>query len=137
MSAEDVVIREQDGEKRVTGLVINSSAVEVAGLHVDPLVIHSKYVVESTGHETDVLQTMVRKNDVSLNTPSGGIEGEMSMWADVAETTTPENTREVFPGIWVCGMAANACYGSYRMGPVFGGMLLSGEKTAAEINKAL
>jgi thiamine thiazole synthase len=30
-------------------------------------------------------------------------------------------------------MAANASFGSYRMGPIFGGMLLSGEKVAAEI----
>jgi thiamine thiazole synthase len=52
------------------------------------------------------------------------------MWADVAETTTLENTREVFPGLYVAGMSANATFGSYRMGPIFGGMLLSGKKAA-------
>jgi sulfide-dependent adenosine diphosphate thiazole synthase len=37
----------------------------------------------------------------------------------------------------VCGMAANASFGSYRMGPIFGGMLLSGEKAAKEIAERL
>jgi thiamine thiazole synthase len=44
-----------------------------------------------------------------------------------------ENTREVYPGLFVSGMAANAVCGGYRMGPVFGGMLLSGRKAAQEI----
>jgi len=128
-----VVLREVDGVKRVCGLVINSSPVEIAGLHVDPLVLHTKFIIEATGHDVEVLKTLVRKNDVRLLTPSGGIEGEQSMWAEVAETNTVKNTREVFPGVYVAGMAANASFGSYRMGPIFGGMLLSGEKVAAEI----
>lgn len=137
MSVEDVCIREVGGGKRVTGLVVNSSPVEIAGLHVDPLVIESKYVIEATGHAVELLKTLVRKNDVRLNTTSGGIEGEESMWAEKAEKDTPENTREIFPGVYVAGMAANASYGSYRMGPIFGGMLLSGEKAANEIAERL
>ena len=35
--------------------------------------------------------------------------------------------------MYVAGMAANATFGSYRMGPIFGGMLLSGEKVAEEL----
>jgi len=61
----------------------------------------------------------------------------MSLWAEAAEKDTMANTREVFPGLYVVGMAANATFGSYRMGPVFGGMLLSGEKAAAIIIKKL
>jgi thiamine thiazole synthase len=52
------------------------------------------------------------------------------MWSDRAESLTLENTREVFPGLYVAGMAANATFGGPRMGPIFGGMLLSGEKIA-------
>ncbi|MGQ4874860.1 MAG: sulfide-dependent adenosine diphosphate thiazole synthase, partial [Promethearchaeia archaeon] len=33
-------------------------------------------------------------------------------------------------GLFVAGMAANACSGGQRMGPIFGGMLLSGRKCA-------
>ncbi len=133
MSVEDVVIREKEGVKAVTGLVVNSSTVEMAGLHVDPVVFHSKFVIEATGHDVETLKTLLRKNDVRLDTPSGGIEGEQSMWAEIAETNTVRNTQEVFPGVYVTGMAANATFGSYRMGAIFGGMLLSGEKAAEEI----
>jgi thiamine thiazole synthase len=136
-SVEDVVLREVDGVKQVTGIVINSSPVEMAGLHVDPIVLGCKCLVEATGHAVEVLKTLVRKNDVKLFTPSGCIEGEQSMWAEVAETNTVKNTREIFPGVYVAGMAANASFGSYRMGPIFGGMLLSGEKVAADIAKKL
>ncbi|MBO4305123.1 MAG: ribose 1,5-bisphosphate isomerase, partial [Lentisphaeria bacterium] len=41
---------------------------------------------------------------------------------------TVENTKEYFPGLFACGMSANNTAGGYRMGPIFGGMLLSGEK---------
>ncbi len=133
VSVEDLVIREKNGQKRVTGVVINSSPVEIAGLHVDPVVLNSKYVIDCTGHDLEVVKTLINKNDIRINTPSGKIEGEQSMWAEIAETDTIKNTREVFPGIFVAGMAANACFGSYRMGPIFGGMLLSGKKVAEEI----
>ena len=53
------------------------------------------------------------------------------------ELQTVENTREVYPGLFVSGMAANAVYGGYRMGPVFGGMLLSGRKAATSILEQL
>ncbi len=133
ISVEDVCLREVDGEKRVTGIVINSAPVEQLGWHVDPVVIDCKFLIDATGHPSEVLKTLIRKNDVRLNTPSGGIEGEQSMWAEVAETSTVTHTREAFPGVYVCGMAANAVFGAYRMGPIFGGMLLSGEKVAKEI----
>ncbi len=48
-------------------------------------------------------------------TETGKIMGEMSMNADVAETMTIENTREIYPNVFVSGMAANAAFGSFRM----------------------
>jgi thiamine thiazole synthase len=74
----------------------------------------------------------VNKLGAKLRTEGGGILGERSMWADIAESNIIKNTREVYPGLIVAGMAANAVCGSPRMGPIFGGMLLSG-KHAAEV----
>jgi thiamine thiazole synthase len=133
LSAEDLILR----ENRVTGLVLNWTAVEMASLHVDPLTIESKFVVDATGHATEVVAILQRKNDVKLLTKTGKIMGERSLWAEAAERDTMLNTREVFPGLYVTGMAANAAFGSYRMGPIFGGMLLSGEKAAELIAEEL
>jgi ribulose 1,5-bisphosphate synthetase/thiazole synthase len=47
------------------------------------------------------------------------------------------NSKEIYPGVWAAGMAANAVFGAPRMGPIFGGMLLSGRKCALEIGKRL
>ena len=45
--------------------------------------------------------------------------------------------REIFPNVYVAGMCANAAFGSYRMGPIFGGMLISGRKVARIIAERL
>jgi len=121
ISVEDVMIR----ENKICGLVLNWSAVEVAGLHVDPLAIESKFVIDATGHPLEVCR-VVQEKVGKLNTPSGKIEGERSMWAERAESLVEDNTKEAYPGLMVVGMAANAVFGSPRMGPIFGGMLLSG-----------
>ena len=47
-----------------------------------------------------------------------------------AERLTVENTKRICPGVYVAGMSANAAFGGPRMGPIFGGMLLSGKKVA-------
>jgi thiazole biosynthesis enzyme len=133
MSAEDVVLR----EGRVCGLVINWTAVETAGLHVDPIAVRAREVIDATGHATEVVAVVERKAGLPLLTPEGRRLGERSMWAEVAERTTLENTREAFPGLWVAGMSANATFGSYRMGPIFGGMLLSGRKVAWLVEERL
>jgi len=129
MSIEDVMIREND---RITGLVLNWSAVTLAGLHVDPLSIRSRVVIDATGHASEICHIVVNKLGGKLRTEGGGVMGEKSMWAEVAERKVMENTKEVYPGLIVAGMAANAVCGTPRMGAIFGGMLLSG-KRAAEV----
>lgn len=126
IAVEDLVIRKE----RVEGLVINWSAVDLAALHVDPLTVRARYVIDATGHPGEVVQTLQKKNDVLLKTPSGRFHGERSLWAEEAERETVENTGETYPGLFLSGMAVNAARGGYRMGPIFGGMLLSGQKAA-------
>jgi len=122
LGVEDVMIREGD---RVTGLVLNWSAVSLANLHVDPLAIRAKLVIDATGHDAEVCRIVARKTGAGVE-----VIGEKSMWAEVGEKEIVANTKQVCPGLLVTGMAANAVFGAPRMGPIFGGMILSGRKVA-------
>ena len=133
VSVEDVMIRE---ENKIAGLVLNWSAVSIAGLHIDPLTARSKLVIDATGHDCEICRIVERKIGANLWTATGGVIGEKSMWAEKGEAEIVENTREVYPRLLVAGMAANAAFGSPRMGAIFGGMLISG-KTVAELAQRL
>jgi thiazole biosynthesis enzyme len=135
IKATDVLFREENGQPRVSGLVLSWSPVENLGLHVDPLGIEASFVVDGTGHPADICRIVTRKMGVRLNTKTGDVVGEMPLWAEKGEQFTVANTGEVFPGLYVTGMAANNVFGGPRMGPVFGGMLLSGSKVAELISR--
>jgi thiamine thiazole synthase len=109
-SVEDVIFKNDV----VSGVVVNWTPVLREGLHVDPLNIMSKYVIDGTGHDS-------------------GVIGERSLDVIEGERMVVEGTREVYPGLYVCGMASSAVAGTPRMGPIFGGMLLSGKKVADAI----
>jgi thiamine thiazole synthase len=133
LSVEDVLIR----NKRICGLVLNWSAVEIANLHVDPITMRADFVVDATGHAAEIVHIVEKKSGIRLKTKTGKIMGEQSMWAEVAEEEIIKNSKEVCLGLYVCGMSANAVFGSPRMGPIFGGMLLSGKKVAETILKRM
>ena len=126
VSVEDIVFK----EGKVNGLVINWTPVERLGMHVDPLTVIAKAVLDGTGHPSEIIHLAAEKAQIRLATPTGGILGEKPMWVDNGEAQTVENTQEYFPGLFACGMSANNVAGGYRMGPIFGGMLLSGHKVA-------
>ena len=126
ISVEDVRVCGED----VTGLVINWSPVEVSKLHVDPLTVGSRFIIDATGHAAEVVRIIERKMGRKLLTSTGGVVGEQPMWAEVGERVLLENTKEAYPNVYVTGMACNAVFGAPRMGPIFGGMLLSGKKVA-------
>jgi len=133
ISVDDTLIIDD----RVCGFVINWSPVNTTNLHVDPLTIRAKYVIEATGHPLEVLNRFCQKKGKLLNTRDGDVQWEEPMDSSQGEKLCLENTKEVYPGVFVTGMAANAVYGSPRMGPVFGGMLMSGKKVAEQIIERL
>jgi thiamine thiazole synthase len=130
---EDVIFKNE----RIGGVVINFSPVLQMGLHVDPLAVSARVVLDSGGHHAELTAKAAKKAGIRLNTPTGDILGEKPMWAEMGEKDTVENTQCVYPGLYVSGMAANGVYGSSRMGPIFGGMLLSGKKAAELILEEL
>lgn len=133
ISVEDVLIC----ENTIHGVVINWSAAESAGLHVDPLTVRGKYVIDATGHSSEIASVVRRKSGAKLLTSTGDVIGEKSMWAEKGEEAILTNTKEIFPHLYVCGMAANAVFGGPRMGPIFGGMFLSGRKVAQLLGERL
>ncbi len=133
ISVEDVVLHDD----KVNGVVINWAPVHREKMHVDPVVVIAKAVLDATGHDCEVARILERKNGIKLDTPTGNVVGERSMCVFEAERTTIENTKEIFPGLFVSGMAANGVNGSFRMGPIFGGMLLSGKKVSEAISYSI
>ena len=133
MAVEDVVFK----NGRIAGLVLNWGPVQKLGMFVDPLMVSARCVLDGTGHPCEVINLAIKKALIKLDTPTGGILGEKPMWAESGEISTVENTKEYYPGLFASGMSANNVMGGYRMGPIFGGMLKSGEKAAELILNSL
>ena len=93
-------------------------------IHVDPIALESKVVVDATGHEA-VVVGLLNQRGLYATVPGNG-----AMWVARSEAMVVENTREVFPNCFVTGLALAAVDGSPRMGPAFGSMLLSGRRAA-------
>lgn len=130
---EDIMVR----EGAVAGVVINWNPVRRLDMHVDPIVITARAVLDGTGHPSEIVRKAVDKAGVKIDSPTGGILGEKPMWMEDGERTTVENTKRLFPGLYASGMAANNVQGGFRMGPIFGGMLKSGRKIAQIIAEDL
>ena len=119
-AVEDVYFNEN---REVAGVVVNDTAYKTTGLHVDPLTFRSKVVMDSTGHDAVVLNCLAKRGIVQ-------IKGEGAMNARMGEQAVVDGTKEVYPGLIITGMACAQFFGTPRMGPIFGGMLLSGKKAA-------
>jgi thiazole biosynthesis enzyme len=123
VTLEDVSVHDD----RVTGVVVNRTGIS-GRLHVDPLTFSAKAVLDATGHDAYVLNT-IRRRGFFRDTPiEQALEGPMN--AHEGEKFVVDKTGEVYPGLWVAGMSVCAAYGGPRMGPIFGGMLLSGKRVA-------
>ncbi len=127
---DDLVLRE-DG--RVAGAVINWTPISALPREitcVDPVAIESKILLDATGHEAEVVRKLEERGLIKT-------KGFGAMWVERSEDLILEHTGEVHPGLIVSGMAVSTVYGLPRMGPTFGGMLLSGEVAAKVILEKL
>ncbi len=80
-------------------------------------------MVDATGHDAVVVRVLADRGILQL--PGCG-----PMWVERSEDDVVRKTGEVYPGLVAVGMAVSSAYGLPRMGPTFGGMLLSGIKGA-------
>jgi len=127
MTLEDLCVR--DG--RVNGVVVNRTTIGGV-LPVDPIVFSAGAVIDATGHEAVAVEHL-RKRGLIASTLSPG-EGPMD--PEAGEAFVVDKVAEPFPGLWVTGMSVCTVFGGPRMGPIFGGMLLSGKRVAELILKA-
>ena len=103
-SVEDVIFK----NNTVSGVVVNWTPVLREGMHVDPLNILAKIVIDGTGHDSEIAATVARKNGSRLATETGGVIGERSLDVIAGEEEVVNGTKEIYPGLYVCGMAASA-----------------------------
>jgi thiamine thiazole synthase len=118
---------------RVRGVVINWSAVAALPRQItclDPVAIETRVVIDATGHDAGVVTALEKRGLIK-------IKGFGPMDVGNSEDAVVEHTKEVYPGLIACGMSVATVFGLPRMGPTFGGMLLSGRKAAALARDAL
>lgn len=131
MTVEDVCVHQD----RVTGVAVNRTKIARL-LPVDPITFAAKAVVDATGHEAVVVEAL-RKRGLLVDSTVAEHPGEGPMDATSGEEFVVKRVAEVYPGLWVAGMSVCATFGGPRMGPIFGGMLLSGMRAAELISSRL
>ena len=129
IEAEDIVLKQET----VKGVVVNSASARTLGLHVDPFCICSTYLIDATGHPAELVSMLKRRKPELFPKELQ----EYFMDVETSEAGVVEKTGEVFPGLYVAGMAVCDVYNLPRMGPIFGGMLKSGKKVAELINERM
>jgi len=121
-SFDDLVLRDE----KVSGVVVNWTPVSSLPREitcVDPIALEAKAVIDATGHDAAVARKLEERGLVQT-------KGYGAMWVDRSEDLVVEHTSEIFPGLFVVGMAVATCFGLPRMGRTFGAMLASGRRGA-------
>ncbi len=113
---------------RVSGVVVNRTTL-LGALPVDPITLRCKAVIDATGHDAAAVEKLSRRG-LLKNLAALERHREGPMDALHGEAFVVDQVAEVFPGLWVTGMSVCAVYGGPRMGPIFGGMILSGCRVA-------
>merc|ERR1719350_1748711 len=131
-AAEDLIIKNVDGVKKVAGVVTNWALVTLnhdTQSCMDPNIMEAKVVVSSTGHDGPMGASGVKRlMNVGMvdNVPGMG-----ALDMNTAEDAIVAGTQQVVPGMILAGMEVAELNGSPRMGPTFGAMMESGRKAAA------
>ncbi len=121
-SFDDIVLRDQ----RVCGVVVNWTPVSALPREitcVDPVALECKFLIDATGHDAYAVKSLEARGLIKT-------KGMGAMWVEMSEDLLVEHTGEVFPGLYVAGMSVSETHGLPRMGPTFGGVLLSGRRVA-------
>lgn len=119
---EDLIVKNQ----AVKGLVINSTPVTMLPKMItclDPILLQSKLVIDASGHDAVAVRLLAKRGLTQY-------KGMGALAVEASEDAIVENTSLVYPGLYVAGMSVSETFGLPRMGPTFGGMLMSGEKIA-------
>jgi thiazole biosynthesis enzyme len=133
---EDLIIRREGGGYRVAGIVVNLSPIVEAGWHVDPLYIEARATVDATGHDAELVK-LLQRNLEGVGEGVPRVRGTRGMDVWEGERMVVEYTGGIYPGLYAAGMAVAEVYKLPRMGPVFGGMIVSGAKAAELIDSKL
>lgn len=126
---DDVVFR----NKKVEGAVVNWTPVSALPRQitcVDPVALESKIVIDASGHDAHVCRSLAKRNIIKI-----ADFGPMDVVG--SEDLLVEKTGQIYPGLIVTGMAVSTVYGIPRMGPTFGGMLMSGKKAAQVVKSTI
>jgi len=119
---DDVVLK----NNQVKGAVVNWHAVSGLPRQItcaDPIALEAQVVIDATGHDAVVANSLAKRGLIK-------VPGFNPLWVEKSEAEVVAKTSEIFPGLIVTGMATATVFGVPRMGPTFGGMLLSGLKAA-------
>eukprot|EP00208_Stichococcus_sp_RCC1054_P002585 CAMPEP_0206146340 /NCGR_PEP_ID=MMETSP1473-20131121/30053_1 /ASSEMBLY_ACC=CAM_ASM_001109 /TAXON_ID=1461547 /ORGANISM="Stichococcus sp, Strain RCC1054" /LENGTH=357 /DNA_ID=CAMNT_0053542851 /DNA_START=57 /DNA_END=1130 /DNA_ORIENTATION=+ len=131
-AVEDLVVRDDPVKgKYVGGAVTNWTLVSLnhdTQMCMDPNVLESKVMVSSTGHDGPMGASGVKRLQRLGMIPQ--VPGMSALDMNAAEDLVVANTRELVPGMVVCGMEVAEYSGAPRMGPTFGAMFVSGLKAA-------
>ncbi|PRW58232.1 thiazole biosynthetic enzyme [Chlorella sorokiniana] len=131
-AAEDLVVKQDEKQgKYVAGAVTNWTLVSLnhdTQMCMDPNVIESKVMISSCGHDGPMgaagVKRLMRLGMVEKVPGMGALD------MNTAEDSVVDRTREVVPGMVICGMEVAELDGCPRMGPTFGAMYMSGLKAA-------
>ena len=120
--------------REVTGYVLRGIAVEI-GLR--KVLVYANVTVDTTQNADVVRKVIDEIPHVDLPTPNGSILGIRGFWPEESDKAMVSNTRRIFPGLVVCGIAANTVFGSPKPFNDLTSIILSAKKASYVVKSEL